>query len=325
MKIKIDWKGYNSTFYGLKKMQFNAMNGDKSQMHYRLGHWLFRQMGVHASRAVHARLTINGIYYGVYTLVEEVDEQFTRHNFNDGSGNLYKSVWPLKSDGSIQSDKELYQNLKTNLVAGVTANRIKKFAKEIVESSEIEMQNIIEENMIVDEIISHIVVDRTIKHDDGPFHWYCGEKSCSPHNYFWYENPTSNKVHLIPWDLDAAFNNIIYPMNASLLIADEWGVTSENCEPYRFEGAASWSYQRSAACDKLTRGWAGFTTKYEQLKTNFVEGPLSESTVRVDQWANQIRDATIEASQLHNDAIYLEEWESAIWLLKEQLEYAKTH
>ena len=71
--------------------------------------------------------------------------------------------------------------------------------------------------------------------------------------------------------------------------------------------------------------WAGFTTKYEQLKTNLVEGPLSESTVKIDQWINQIRDATIEANQLHSDAISLEQWESAIWLLKQQLEYARTH
>ena len=210
MKIKIDWKGYNSTFYGLKKLQFDAMNGDNSQMHHRLGHWLFRQMGVPASRAVHARLIINDTYYGIYSLVEEVDEQFTKYNFNNGSGNLYKSVWPLKSDGSIQSDKELYQNLKTNRVAGVSANRIKEFAKEVIESSEIELQNVIEDNMIIDEIISHIVVDRTIRHDDGPFHWYCGENDCSPHNFFWYENPTSNKVHLIPWDLDGVFENEIY-------------------------------------------------------------------------------------------------------------------
>ena len=322
MKIKIDWKGYNSTFYRLKKLQFDAMNGDNSQMHHRLGHWLFRQMGVPASRAVHARLIINGTYYGIYSLVEEVDEQFTRYNFNDGSGNLYKSVWPLKSDGSIQSDKELYQSLKTNRVAGVSANRIKEFAKEVIESSEIELQNVIEENMIIDEIISHIVVDRTIKHDDGAFHWYCVENDCSQQNFFWYENPTTNKLHLIPWDLDNAFDNITPPYNTSTFIVDDWGVISENCEPYYFGGS---NYQRSASCDKLTRGWAEFTTKYDQLKTNFVQGPLSESTVKIDQWANKIRDATIEANQLHNDAISLEQWESAIWLLKEQLEYAKTH
>ncbi|MEE2699845.1 MAG: CotH kinase family protein [Bacteroidota bacterium] len=322
MKIKIDWKGYNSTFYQLKKLQFDAMNGDNSQMHHRLGHWLFREMGVPASRAAHARVIINGTYYGIYSLVEEVDEQFTKYNFNDGSGNLYKSVWPLKSDGSIQSDKELYQNLRTNRVAGVSANRIKEFAKEVIESSEIELQNVIEDNMIIDEIISHIVVDRTIRHDDGPFHWYCGENDCSPHNFFWYENPTLNKVHLIPWDLDAAFDNITPPFNNSIFIVDDWGVISENCEPYYFGGSSS---QRSATCDKLTRGWAEFTTKYNQLKTNFLQGPLSESTVKIDQWINQIRDATIEANKLHSDAISLEQWESAIWLLKEQLEYAKTH
>ncbi|MEZ7971649.1 MAG: CotH kinase family protein, partial [Cyclobacteriaceae bacterium] len=62
MKIKINWEGKSEKFYGLKKLQFHSMNNDDSQMHERVGYWLFRQMGVPAPRAVHARLNINGIY-----------------------------------------------------------------------------------------------------------------------------------------------------------------------------------------------------------------------------------------------------------------------
>ena len=61
MKVKIDWDDPDKTFYGLKKLQFHSQNLDPSQMHERLGYWLFREMGVVAPRSVHACLVINGI------------------------------------------------------------------------------------------------------------------------------------------------------------------------------------------------------------------------------------------------------------------------
>ena len=58
MKFKIDWKGYHSTFYNLKTLQLHSMNLDNSQMHDRLGYWLFRKMGVPAPRCIHTKLYI---------------------------------------------------------------------------------------------------------------------------------------------------------------------------------------------------------------------------------------------------------------------------
>ena len=105
MKFKIDWKGYNSTFYNLKTLQLHSMNLDPSQLHDRLGYWLFRQMGVPAPRAIHAKLYINGIYNGLFSLVEQIDEQFADYHFSDGTGNIYKEVWPLKSNGKFNQIK----------------------------------------------------------------------------------------------------------------------------------------------------------------------------------------------------------------------------
>ena len=95
IKIKMNWDGHDRTFYGLKKLQFHSQNLDPTQMHERLGYWLFREMGVVAPRSVHARLIINGTYYGVYALTEQIDEQFIAYNYADVSGNLYKEVWPI--------------------------------------------------------------------------------------------------------------------------------------------------------------------------------------------------------------------------------------
>lgn len=89
MKVKINWDGADTEFYGVRKLQFHSQNLDPTQMHDRLGYWLFRQMGVHAPRSVHARLIVNGEYVGLFSLVEQIDRRFTRENFDDGTGNLH--------------------------------------------------------------------------------------------------------------------------------------------------------------------------------------------------------------------------------------------
>ncbi len=85
--------------------------------------------------------------------------------------------------------------------------------------------------------------------------------------------------------------------------------------------------QRSASCDKLTGGLASFVDEYEQLKAQFINGPFSETQVNtlLEGWTQQIREATIEASSIHQDALSMADWENAIVDLKAQLEFARTH
>ena len=325
MKFKIDWKGYNSTFYNLKTLQLHSMNLDPSQLHDRLGYWLFKQMGVPAPRAIHAKLYINGIYNGLFSFVEHIDKQFADYHFSDGNGNIYKEVWPLKSNGEVQSDKKFYKSLVTNKTQGVNNNIIKSFAENMINANDLEIQTIIENHMELNQLLSYAVVDRAIRHDDGPFHWYCDWGQCEPHNFFWYENPNTSKIHLIPWDLDNAFENIIENSNPVTPIADNWGDTTNNCQTFNY---GEWNItQKSAACDRIVGGLARFKVEYQHLKDSLINGPLAEQTVnnKIDQWVNQIRNATIEASQIHNDAVPISTWEDAIFKLKSQLDYVRNN
>ena len=40
-----------------------------------------------------------------------------------------------------------------------------------------------------------------------------GGNTYENHNYFWYEFPNENKLQLIPWDLDNAFENLVQNIN----------------------------------------------------------------------------------------------------------------
>ncbi|MEM6317947.1 MAG: CotH kinase family protein [Bacteroidota bacterium] len=323
MKIKINWNGSDRQFYGLKKLQFHSQNNDKSQMRDRLGYWLFRKMEVPAPRAVHAKLMINGQYSGLYSLVEQIDGRFTRQNFDDGTGNLYKEVWPLTADGQPQTEATYLAGLKTNEDENPSVEIIQTFAEEIARATEAEVPTVIEKWMNVPEIISYIAVDRTIRNDDGAFHWYCNGGDCSSHNFYWYEEPTQKSVHLIPWDLDNAFENIITDANPVTPIADEWGAISANCEPFRngFLGLR----QRSAACDKLTKGWTTYETLLAEKLQELSEGPMSREKMdeKLTEWAEQIRAATELAADQHSDAVSVDSWESAMQLLRTQLDVAR--
>jgi hypothetical protein len=324
MKVKINWEENAETkFYKLKKLQFHSMNLDPTQMRDRLGYHLFREMGVPAPRSVHARLMVNGEYVGVFALVEQIDGRFTRFNYENGEGNLYKEVWPLDHRGIVQANRTLLEALKTNEDDNPSVALMRQFGEEIEQADPDSMRAVIEKWMDVDEIIAYAAVDRVIRNDDGAFHWYCSLFGCNNHNYYWYEDPVREKMHLIPWDLDNAFENIRSNVNPVTPIADEWGETRNDCKRFLF-GSFGFS-QRSAACDKLTAGWALFMDLYEQKKEELINGPMAEAEVEalLDTWKEQIREATAEAKQTHPDALSLSEWDAAVLNLKLDLEFAR--
>ena len=322
MKVKVNWDDSNREFHGLRRLQFHNMNLDPSQMHERLGYWLFREMGVPAPRSVHARLIVNGTYVGVFALTEQIDGRFTRHNFDDGTGNLYKEVWPLHA-GYVTGDLFFVEALKTNEDENPSIELIKNFGSEVKAAGPDGAAEVVDRWMDVDEVLAWAVVDRTIRNDDGPFHWYCfGE--CRPHNYYWYEEPTAGTLHLIPWDLDNAFQNIVKDSNPVTPVADAWGEITRDCQRF---GYGDWGLlQRSAACDPVFAAWATFDDDYRRLLDEFLDGPFAEElvTAQVEAWVAQIADATTEAADAHDDAVSVRKWTGAVDELLAALDHARS-
>jgi len=322
MKVKVNWDDSNREFHGLRRLQFHNMNLDPSQMHERLGYWLFREMGVPAPRSVHARLIVNGTYMGVFALTEQIDGRFTRHNFDDGTGNLYKEVWPLHA-GYVTGDLYFVEALKTNEDENPSIEIIKNFGSEVKAAGPDGAAEVVDRWMDVDEVLAWAVVDRTIRNDDGPFHWYCfGE--CRPHNYYWYEEPTAGTLHLIPWDLDNAFQNIVKDSNPVTPVADAWGEITRDCQRF---GYGDWGLlQRSAACDPVFAAWATFDDDYRRLLDEFLDGPFAEElvTAQVEAWVAQIADATTEAADAHDDAVSVRKWTGAVDGLLAALDHARS-
>tara|TARA_B100001559_G_scaffold303230_1_gene291673 strand:+ start:1144 stop:2655 length:1512 start_codon:yes stop_codon:yes gene_type:complete len=337
MKVKINWEDSDDTFYEVKKLQFHSQNLDPTKMHERLGYYLFREMGVPAPRSVHARLIINGEYNGVYALTEQIDGRFTRENFNDGTGNLYKEVWPITNKGEPRlRDGDFEWALKTNEDEDPTFDIVHGFSEAIAKSDESNRQEVMREWMDIDQVLAYAVVDRAIANDDGVFHWYCDNEridigdsnleqiECNPHNFYWYEDPTARTMHLIPWDLDNAFQNISQP-NPVTPIKDKWGEITNDCKAFTFGG---WGLpQLSAACDPIIATWASFEPEYEEIRNNFFTNTFTKEDIEnlINTWAGQIKDSVQEAAESHKDQPSLRSWLSNLERFKNDLQTVRNN
>ena len=304
MQIKINWKDRKERFFDLNKLQFHSQNYDKSQLRERLAYWLFAEMGVPSPRSVHARLIINKKYSGFYGLTEEIDNRFAEYFYKEGKGNIYKEVWPVKPDGELQTDNAFIAALKTN-EEEKNINLIKEFGQAIASSNPSNSKEVVRKYMKINEIMSYIVVDRAIRHDDGPFHWYCADQtvgSCVNHNYYWFEDKKNKKMHLIPWDMDGAFEQVILTSNPYTGMGDKLGDISNSCLPFTFGADRK---QRSAACEKLTASWLSFGQEYTTIKNDFQSNFVANNKIlsQLDIWAKQIEPFIIEADKIHNKGI----------------------
>lgn len=323
MRVKFNWNDPDTEFYGVRKLQFHSHNLDPTKMHERLGYWLFSDFGVPAPRSTHARVVINGEYVGLFGLTEQVDGRFTRDRFDSGKGNLFKGDWPFTSSFGPRPDDRWRESQKTNEDDGGELF-IDEFAVELSEAStEQERRAVLDTWTDADELLRYSVVDRAIRHDDGPFHWYCVPEGCGNQNFYWYEQPKSQTVHLIAWDLDGAFRNISEedPYTA---LADGWGEITANCEIFSFGELDR--LQRSAACDPLVGALHERDAERQVLIEEFLAGSFSPASVqaKLDEWVELLTPAMAEAAALHDDAPRVEDWLEAVDLLEQDLVTART-
>ncbi len=79
-------------FAGMTCINLKSMYNDPSQMREALAWRLFRRAGVPAARHTYAKLAFDATYYGLFSVIEQVDKRFLKDHFGDNhGGNLYKA------------------------------------------------------------------------------------------------------------------------------------------------------------------------------------------------------------------------------------------
>ena len=77
---------------GMTRVNLKSMYNDPSQMREALAWRLFRNAGVPSARHTYAKLAFDATYYGLFSVIEQVDKRFLKDHFGaNDRGNLYKA------------------------------------------------------------------------------------------------------------------------------------------------------------------------------------------------------------------------------------------
>jgi hypothetical protein len=91
-KVKLESK--QDRLFDMKALNFKSMWNDVSQMREALAWKLFGEAGVRAPRHTYVKFCVNGRYYGLYSMIEDIDKAFLEDRFDaNKQGNLYKAYW----------------------------------------------------------------------------------------------------------------------------------------------------------------------------------------------------------------------------------------
>ena len=109
-KIKADEYVSGQNFAGLDEFVLNNNYQDPTYMKEYLSYELMEEMEVPTPLHTYAAVSINGEYWGLYLMVEAVEEDFAMRNFGSSYGELYKpETMDMGGDMTPGFDKEMPQ------------------------------------------------------------------------------------------------------------------------------------------------------------------------------------------------------------------------
>ncbi|OGU42491.1 MAG: hypothetical protein A2X61_02740 [Ignavibacteria bacterium GWB2_35_12] len=204
LKVKFNGEAFLDD---IDEFNFNAEYGDKSYMRQYLSSRIMIESGLDCFRTSHARLYINGEYYGLYLKIEQVGKRFLRDRGLNDDGNLYKASLQNLSCLSKWDNLELGWEKKTNEGQGNEdlAELIRKLDVEPDATFYNLMHDIFDYNQMINFLALNIVIANT---------------STYYHNYFMYNDMYGTQKWLIlPWDMDKSMGawwpNNLYNSNSS--------------------------------------------------------------------------------------------------------------
>ncbi len=205
--IKVDFDEFSEkSFDGLTCFNLNNGFKDPTMLREKIYLDFCQKHGIIAPRCTYAKVYINDKYWGLYTLVEQIDKTFLMRVFGNSKGNLFKG----DQNGSLgwlgyQQENYYYQyELKNNKKKNDWSDLINLISK-INYSSYTNFDDTIKKLIDIDYLVNSWAGNIIFVNLDS----YQG----SGHNYYLYHDKNSGKFNWITWDVNEAFGNFQMGLN----------------------------------------------------------------------------------------------------------------
>jgi spore coat protein CotH len=226
--LKVDFNKYvaEQEFHGYKTLVLDNLAQDPSMLRERLAFQVFEAMGLPAPSNAFTRLTVNGEYWGVYSLVEPVSKPFLKARIGEESGNLFDYEWAFTWDFSyLGPEASLYVPApfqpETN-EDHLEAEGLVEFVRVVNETPGERFASAVENLIDVEKFLKYLAVENALAESDG----FLGNFGVN--NFYLYQYGGENRFVFIPWDKDNAlsdsrfdlFLNVSHNVLARRLLAD---------------------------------------------------------------------------------------------------------
>lgn len=205
-KVKFDKYDDDGRFLGQRKLTLNNMVEDPTMMREILGYRLYRAMGVPAPRVGYARVYVNGDLYGLYAMIEAIDEDFLAAHFGDASGGLFEGEY------GCDLYPEDVPGFERDAGDESTRAHLLRFA-EIAAGPAHELFHADAAPVHKPSVLAYLAVSAFLGDFDGYRH---------SHNYRVYRDPADGKWRFLPWGIDRV-------MKKDLSIYDSEGHLARRC------------------------------------------------------------------------------------------------
>jgi spore coat protein CotH len=207
LRFDFDYYTSDQKFLGLKSFILRNNTQDPSGMRERLSMELFKRMGLVAEREAHARLYIDNVYVGLFTIVESLDKTFLKKNFNENDGHLYEysfdNAAPIPFNfGYPGADPALYTPVPfkpETLESDPQGEVLERLFWTANVASDAVWRTSIEEFLDMKKFIRHLAIESFLAEEDGLTGDY------GPNNFYFYRFLNTNRFAFLPWDKSNTF------------------------------------------------------------------------------------------------------------------------
>lgn len=222
LKLDLNEFSKKQKLAGLTKLNFHNNISDGGWMNEPLAYALYRDAGVPAPRSTYVRVsvdvpgTLTNRYLGLYSIVENPDNNWAEDRFGSKKGLVLKPVTRelFKYQGEDWAAYQQAYDPKTDITEK-QKRRIYDFAKLITSGDDAELAKRLPEFLDIDEFTRFMAVTVWLSNTDSIL--MMGQ------NFIVYLDPKTERFSFVPWDLDRAFGNFFTPSPEEMSIREAWG------------------------------------------------------------------------------------------------------
>ncbi len=274
----------NQRFYGFKELSLANNYDDESLLREKVVPEIFRDFGVPAPQTAFYRIYVDygdgPIYFGLYTMIEIVDDTMIEDQFTEDNGNIYKPEGNGASFAKNTFNTGDFEKKSNEETDWSDVEALYNILHSTQRTSDPETwRNSLEQVFSSDQFLKWLAVNTTVQNWD--------TYGVMTHNYYLYNNPKNNQLTWIPWD-----------NNEALQTGKQGGAISISCN----EVSSNWPLISYLLDDDV------YQEKYKNYLSGVISSAFEPSKMisKYQNFANTIREYAVGTSGEQSGYTFLE-------------------